>query len=99
MPQYHVAQQDQARALTAKAHASFLAASAAGNTSDKYVRLTVILATVLFLIGISGHFSVPPRPLRADRHRLRADHLQRRADARAPGPAGLSAVSSSSSRA
>jgi hypothetical protein len=58
MPQYHVAQQDQARALTAKAHASFLAASAAGNTSDKYVRITVILATVLFLIGISGHFSV-----------------------------------------
>jgi hypothetical protein len=59
MPQYRVTQQDQARALTAKAHASFISASAAGNTSDKYVRITVILATVLFLIGISGHFAVP----------------------------------------
>jgi hypothetical protein len=58
MPQYHVTQQDQARALSAQAHASFLSASAAGNTSDKYVRITVILATVLFLIGISGHFTV-----------------------------------------
>ena len=59
MPQYRVPEQAQARVLTAQAHASFLSASAAGNTSDKYVRLTVILATVLFLIGISGHFSVP----------------------------------------
>jgi hypothetical protein len=58
MPQYRVTQAEQARALTAKAHASFLSASAAGNTSDKYVRITVILATVLFLIGISGHFTV-----------------------------------------
>ncbi len=58
MPQYKVVQQEEARALSAKAHASFLAASDAGNTSDKYVRITVILATVLFLIGISGHFSV-----------------------------------------
>jgi hypothetical protein len=30
----------------------------AGATSDKYVRVTVYLATVLFLIGISGHFPV-----------------------------------------
>ncbi len=59
MPQYKVTQQAEAKALTAKAHASFKAASAAGNTSDKYVRLTVILASVLFLIGISGHFKVP----------------------------------------
>lgn len=58
LPQYKIPQQAQAKALTAKAHASFKAASAAGNTSDKYVRLTVILATVLFLIGISGHFKV-----------------------------------------
>ena len=31
------------------------AGSDAGATGDKYVRDTVFLATVLFLIGISGH--------------------------------------------
>ena len=27
-------------------------------TADRYVRVTVFLATVLFLVGISGHFRV-----------------------------------------
>lgn len=58
LPQYRIPQEAQGRKLTAQAHASFKAASAAGDHSDKYVRLTVILATVLFLLGISGHFSV-----------------------------------------
>jgi hypothetical protein len=57
---YHIPQEAEGRALTAEAHASFAAASSAGNTSDKYVRLTVILATILFLLGISGHFTVRP---------------------------------------
>jgi len=30
----------------------------AGVTGDDYVRTTVYLATVLFLVGISGHFRV-----------------------------------------
>ena len=30
----------------------------AGETADKYIRDTVFLATVLFLVGISGHFRV-----------------------------------------
>ncbi len=30
----------------------------AGNNSDRYVRVTVILASVLFILGISGHFPV-----------------------------------------
>lgn len=59
MRQYVIPEQARAKTLTAKAHASFKAANSAGNTSDKYVRLTVILATVLFLLGISGHFKVP----------------------------------------
>jgi hypothetical protein len=29
-----------------------------GTTSDNYVRTTVFLASVLFLVGISGHFNV-----------------------------------------
>ena len=32
--------------------------SAAGSTADKYIRDTVFLATVLFLVGISGHFRI-----------------------------------------
>jgi len=47
-----------AHAYDAKADAFFAAGAAAGATSDKYVRITVYLATVLFLIGISGHFPV-----------------------------------------
>ena len=58
LPQYRIPQEVRGRALTAKANASFKAATRAGDHSDKYVRLTVILATVLFLIGISGHFRV-----------------------------------------
>ena len=47
-----------AHAYDAKANALFAAGAEAGATSDKYVRITVYLATVLFLIGISGHFPV-----------------------------------------
>jgi hypothetical protein len=32
--------------------------SAAGATSDKYIRGTVFLATALFLVGINGHFRI-----------------------------------------
>ena len=39
--------------------------SKAGGTGDKYVRDTVFLASVLFLVGISGHF-----PLRQARYGL-----------------------------
>ncbi len=47
-----------AHADDARADAFFALGAAAGATSDKYVRITVYLATVLFLIGISGHFPV-----------------------------------------
>ena len=36
----------------------FARGAEAGSTADKYIRDTVFLATVLFLVGISGHFPV-----------------------------------------
>jgi hypothetical protein len=58
MPQYVIPQEVQANADDAQADAEFTTGSAAGATSDKYVRDTVFLATVLFLVGISGHFRI-----------------------------------------
>lgn len=51
---------DQARgaALDAKADHLYARGSESGDNSDNYVRTTVYLATVLFLVGISGHFRV-----------------------------------------
>jgi hypothetical protein len=58
MPQYVVPQQATANALDAQADEEFTKGSDAGGTADKYVRDTVFLATVLFLIGISGHLKL-----------------------------------------
>ncbi len=58
MPQYVIPQQGQANALDAQADAEFTHGSDAGGTADKYVRDTVFLATVLFLVGISGHVKI-----------------------------------------
>ena len=55
MPQYVIPQQTLANKLDAQADEEFTTGSDAGGTADKYVRDTVFLATVLFLIGISGH--------------------------------------------
>jgi hypothetical protein len=65
MPQYVIPQQVAATADDAQADANFKKGSEAGATGDKYVRDTVFLATVLFLVGISGHF-----PLRQARYAL-----------------------------
>ena len=65
MPQYKIPQQAQARALDAQADTLFERGHYAGETGDKYVRTTVFLATVLFLVGISSHF-----PLRTARYGL-----------------------------
>ncbi|MGZ6708094.1 MAG: hypothetical protein ACXVFN_14280, partial [Solirubrobacteraceae bacterium] len=56
MPQYVIPQDALARALSGQADRFFTQGREAGATSDKYVRITVFLATVLFLVGISGHF-------------------------------------------
>ncbi len=58
MPQYVIPQEAATKAYDAQADAAFTAGSAAGSTSDKYIRDTVFLATVLFLVGISGHFRI-----------------------------------------
>ena len=63
MPQYKIPQQAQANALDAQADAAFTEGENAGSTSDKYIRITVFLATVLFIVGISSHF-----PLRTARY-------------------------------
>jgi hypothetical protein len=65
MPQYVIPQEHAANADDAEADASFATGTEAGAIGDKYVRDTVFLATVLFLVGISGHF-----PLRQARYGL-----------------------------
>jgi hypothetical protein len=62
MPQYVIPQATVANADDAAADAAFAKGTKAGATGDKYVRDTVFLATVLFLVGISSHF--PLRPAR-----------------------------------
>jgi hypothetical protein len=58
MPQYTVPQEARAHAYDARSEALFKSGQSGTATADKYVRLTVILAAVLFLIGISSHFPV-----------------------------------------
>ena len=65
MPQYVIPQQHLANVYDAQADAEFAKGDDAGGTADKYVRDTVFLATVLFLVGISGHF-----PVRTGRYAL-----------------------------
>jgi hypothetical protein len=58
MPQYKLSQLAQANALDSKANTYYSLGEQAGGNADGYVRTTVYLATVLFLVGISGHFKV-----------------------------------------
>ena len=58
MPQYKLPQLAESAKLDAKANAYYTLGEQAGSNADGYVRTTVYLATVLFLVGISGHFKV-----------------------------------------
>jgi hypothetical protein len=58
MPQYRIPQEAAARVLNAQADALFTQGENAADTGDKYVRLTVLLAAVLFLVGIGSRFPV-----------------------------------------
>ena len=58
MPEYIQPGLAQANRLDAQANLHYAAGEVAGSNSDGYVRTTVYLATVLFLVGISGHFRV-----------------------------------------
>jgi len=65
MPQYRQPGLRTGKAFDAQADEAFASAASAGETSDKYVRSTVFLASVLFLVGISTRF-----PLRGGRYAL-----------------------------
>jgi hypothetical protein len=56
MPEYKQPEQDHANELNAEADHLYAEGSSAGSNADQYVRVTVYLATVLFLVAISGHF-------------------------------------------
>lgn len=58
LPQYRIRQQAKGLALNAQADAYFSEGQSAAATADKYVRLTVFLAAVLFLVGIGSRFPV-----------------------------------------
>ena len=65
MPQFRVPGVAASHALDTKADAYYARGQLAAETGDHYIRVTVILASVLFLVGISGHF-----PLRRGRYAL-----------------------------
>jgi hypothetical protein len=56
MPQYHPNGAALSRRLDAQADAYLARGEHAAITGDKYIRVTVILASVLFLVGISTQF-------------------------------------------
>ncbi len=58
MPQYVIPQQAVASSYDHGADVAFADGEKWGATSDKYIRDTVFLATVLFLVGIAGHFRI-----------------------------------------
>jgi len=62
MPQYKQPGLATARALDRRADDAFADGQTGGETADKYVRTTVFLASVLFLVGISTQF--PARNVR-----------------------------------
>ncbi|MGZ4382517.1 MAG: hypothetical protein ACXVZ2_07645 [Gaiellaceae bacterium] len=58
MPQYHNANLETSARWEAKASAAFETGTAARETGDKYLRNTVLLATVLFLTALAQRFKV-----------------------------------------
>ena len=58
MPDYVQPGVAQSRHLDATADADYALGEAAASNSDNYVRTTIFLASVLFLVGISSHFRV-----------------------------------------
>ncbi len=65
VPEYHQPGLAQAAALDRQADEAFTHGEDAGSRSDDYIRTTVFLASVLFLVGISTRF-----PLRGGRYAL-----------------------------
>jgi hypothetical protein len=65
MPQYKPTGAALSKRLDRAANGYYAAGTSAGSTSDQYIRVTVVLASVLFIVGISSHF-----PLRNVRYGL-----------------------------
>jgi hypothetical protein len=59
MPEYQLADQAKADALDREAETTSAAGNRAAVVGDEYVRITVFLAAVLFLVGISSTFKLP----------------------------------------
>jgi hypothetical protein len=59
MPEYENVLLDRGRFLNERATGIFDAGTEARETSDDYIRTTVILATVLFLLALSQRFRLP----------------------------------------
>ena len=57
MPQYHNASAEKAVTLDSQASAAFDAGNKARDIGDQYVRVTVLMAVVLFLTALSQRFS------------------------------------------
>jgi hypothetical protein len=58
MPDYVQPGLAQSHRLDAQADANYTLGEVAASNSDNYVRTTIFLASVLFLVGISSHFRV-----------------------------------------
>lgn len=58
MPEYKNARLDQARALSQKAREAYERGVSSRETGDEYVRITVVLATVLLLTALSQRFRI-----------------------------------------
>ncbi len=56
MPEYKQPEQTKAAVYDHQADEKYTEGQKAGTNADDYVRIAVYLATVLFLVGISGHF-------------------------------------------
>src|SRR6478609_6262158 len=58
MPEYRQPQKDQANQLDRRADVETASGYHSASVADNYVRITVLLATVLFLVGIGSTFRV-----------------------------------------
>ena len=58
MPEYRSAKREEAKRLNVEATAIFERGTQAGDMGDRYVRITVLLATVLLITAIGQRFRV-----------------------------------------
>ena len=66
MPEYHNPKAEEAARFNGEAERVFADGTAARETADRYVRQTVLLATVLFLIAVAQRFRVRGVRIAAD---------------------------------